>query len=118
AYLPRSRKIETIKVHHLGPGRYKVMDKFLLCVRTSVDFGQGPELGIGTEDKVDARAGPLEFTCFTITPFKHVLGVRDRLPLRAHIEQVEEEVVGQRLRSLGEDAMPCLSDVGIQDTQA
>ena len=46
ACFPRLRKVETIKVHHLVPGRYKVMDKLLLRVRTSVDFGQGSELGI------------------------------------------------------------------------
>ena len=46
AYLPGLRKVETIKVHHLVPSRYKVMDKLLLRVRTSVDFGEGPKLGI------------------------------------------------------------------------
>ena len=42
----RLRNVETIKVHHLVPGPYKVVDELLLRVRTSVDFGQGPELGI------------------------------------------------------------------------
>ena len=41
-----SPKVEAIQVHHLIPGRYKVMDKLLLGVRTSVDFRQGPELGV------------------------------------------------------------------------
>ena len=43
---PRSLKVEAIKVHHLGPGRDKVLDKFRLRVRTSIDFRQGPELGV------------------------------------------------------------------------
>ena len=33
-----SRKVEAIKVHHLVPSRYKVMDKLLLRVRTCIDF--------------------------------------------------------------------------------
>jgi hypothetical protein len=45
-YRLRSRKVEAIKVHHLVPGRYKVMDKLLLRIRTSIDFSQGPELGV------------------------------------------------------------------------
>jgi hypothetical protein len=39
-------KVETIKVHHLVPGRYEVMDELLLRVRTSVDFGKRSKLGL------------------------------------------------------------------------
>jgi hypothetical protein len=43
----RARKlVEAIKVHHLDPGRDKVLDKFRLRVRTSIDFRQSPELGV------------------------------------------------------------------------
>ena len=42
----RSLKVEAIKVHHLGPDRDKVLDKLRLRVRTSIDFRQGPELGV------------------------------------------------------------------------
>jgi hypothetical protein len=42
----RSRKVEAIKVHHLIPGRDKVVDELLLSVGTSVDFSQGAELGV------------------------------------------------------------------------
>src|ERR1017187_299025 len=80
AYPPRSRKVEAIEVHHLVPGRYKIMDKLLLRVRACIDFSQGTELGVRTEDEIDTGAGPLEFADFAIVPFKHVLGVRDRLP--------------------------------------
>ena len=40
----------------------------------------------------------------TIVPFEHVLGT-GRLPLRGHIEQIHEEIIGQRAWSLGEDAV-------------
>ena len=38
--------LEAIKVHHFDPGRDKVLDKFRLRVRTSIDFRQSPELGV------------------------------------------------------------------------
>ena len=42
----RSRKIEAIQVHHLIPGRDKVVDELLPGVGTSVNFSQGAELGV------------------------------------------------------------------------
>jgi hypothetical protein len=36
----------------------------------------------------------------------------------AHVEQVHEEVVGQRLRPLGKDAVLGLSEVGLQYAHA
>ena len=95
----RSGEIEAIKVHHFGPGRHEVLDKLLLRVRASIDLGQSPELGVRTEDEIDTRPGPLDFASLAIAPFKHVGVFRYRLPLRAHVEQVHEEVVGQRLRA-------------------
>ena len=60
AYSLRSRKVEAIEVHHLGPGRDEVLDELRLRIRASVDLRQGAELGVRTEDEIDARAGPLE----------------------------------------------------------
>ena len=39
---PRSHEVEAIKVHHLVPGRYKIMDELLLRVRTAIGFNQSP----------------------------------------------------------------------------
>ena len=114
----KSGEVEAIQVHHLVPGRDKVMDKLLLRVRTSIDFSQGAELGVRTEDEIDTRAGPLDFARLAIAPFEHVRVFRDRLPLRAHVEQVDEEVVGQRLRLRGEDAVLGAADVGTQHAHA
>ena len=58
----RSNEVEAVKVHYLVPHRYKVVQEFLLGVLTSIDFRQGPELGVRTKDEVDTGAGPLEFT--------------------------------------------------------
>ena len=113
-----SGEVKAIQVHHLVPGRDKVMDKLLLRVRTSIHLGQGPELRVRTEDEIDTRAGPLDLARLAIAPFEHVLGIRDRLPLGAHVEQVHKEVIGQRLRPLGEDAVFGLPEVGVQDPHA
>jgi len=98
--MPRSGEVEAVKV---------------LGVLTSVDFRQGPELGVRTEDEVDTGAGPLEFAALAITTLEHVFVVRGCLPRRAHVEQIHEEVIGERLRPLGEDAVLGLSEVGIQN---
>src|SRR5712691_6562253 len=76
AYCLRSRKVEAIEVHHLGPRRDEVLDELRLRIRASVDLREGPELGVRTEDEIDARAGPLECARGAIAPFEHVLGVR------------------------------------------
>src|SRR6266545_5508705 len=92
AYSLRSRKVEAIEVHYLGPRGDEVLDELRLRIRASVDLRQGPEQGVRTEDEIDARAGPLECARCAIAPLEHVLGVRCRPPLRAHVEQVHEEV--------------------------
>ena len=71
-----------------------------------------------TEDQVDTRAGPLEFVRLPVAPLVHAFRAGGRLPLRAHVEQVDEEVVGQRLRPLGEDAVLGLPGICAQDAQA
>src|SRR5438094_618273 len=41
AYSLRSRKVEAIEVHHLGPRRDEVLDELRLRIRASVDLRQG-----------------------------------------------------------------------------
>ena len=53
----RSGEVVAVKVHYLVPRRYKVVQELLLGVLTSIDFRQGPELGVRTEDKIDTGAG-------------------------------------------------------------
>src|SRR5512137_3014753 len=111
----RSGEVEAIKVHHLGPGRHEVLDKLLLCVRASVDLGQSPKLGVRTKDEIDTCAGPLDFASLAITTLEYVIVFCGCLPRRAHVEQIHEEVIGERLWSLGEDAVLGSSEVGLQD---
>ena len=71
------------------------MDKLLSGVSAAIDFRLGAKQRIGTEDKVNPRAGPPGFTRLAIAAFKQVGVLRDRLPLRAHVEQVHEEIIAQ-----------------------
>jgi hypothetical protein len=45
-FVPRSSEVETVKLHDFVPGRYKVLHELLPGVLASVDFRQGPELGV------------------------------------------------------------------------
>ena len=60
-----------------------------------IDFRKRAKLRVRAEDQVDARGGPLDSLRLAVAAFIHAIGVR-RLPLRTHVEQVDEEVVGQR----------------------
>jgi len=48
--LPSSGKVEAIKVHYLIPGRHEVTHECLLRVAARIDFREGSELRVGTED--------------------------------------------------------------------
>ena len=67
------------------------------------------------EDQVDTGAGPLDCLRLAIAAFVHIAG---RAPLGAHVEQVDEEVVGQRLGLVGEDAVFGIPGIGAEHTQA
>ena len=74
----------------------KSWTNFSSRVGAAVDFRQGAELGVGAEDEIDSRAGPLHFAGLAVAAFEQRRVFRGRLPLGAHVEQVDEEVVGQR----------------------
>ena len=109
----RSGEVEAVKVHYLVPHRCKVVQKLLLGVFTTIDFRDGPELGVRAEDEVDTGAGPLEFARCSITTLEHVIVIRGCLPCSIHVEQVHEEVIGKRFGPLREDAMRGLPEIGI-----
>src|ERR1700691_1834594 len=98
--LPRSSgKVVAIKVHHLVPGSHEVLHKRLLRVVTCIDFRQGSELRVGTEDKINDGARPLEparspIATLQYTSGWHAFRCGGLLPLRVHVEQVDEEIVG------------------------
>lgn len=111
-------QIKPIQIHHLDPGRDEVLHKLLLRIRAGIDLGQCPQLGVGAEDQVDAGAGPFDLAGLAVAGFELLLGVGQRFPFHAHVQQVDEEVVAQRARAQGEDAVGGMADVDVEHAQA
>src|SRR5262249_36231714 len=88
-----SGQVEPVEVHDLVPRGNEVADELLRRVVARVDLGDRTELGVGAEDQVEPGAGPLQLARPTITALEGVPGLGGRLPLRAHVEKVREEVV-------------------------
>src|SRR5258706_3326838 len=116
-FLQRSGEIETVRVHHLGPRRHEVLYELLLRVSAPIDLREGTQLRVRTEDQIKARAGPLDLFRLPVAALIHAIGVRG-LPIRAHTEQVDEEVVRQRLRLLGEGAVLGPASIRTEHAQA
>ena len=110
----RSKRSRFMTLSHAAT---KSCTNFSLRVVAGVDLGDGSELGVRPEDEVDSGAGPSELAGGAVAALVDVLGERGT-PLGAHVEQVHEEVVGQRPRPVGEDAVPGLPGVGAEDPQA
>ena len=104
-------QVKTIEVHHLGPGRDEILHELLVRVRAAVDFRQRAELRVRAENQISSCCRPAKFARLPISSLKRVVRIRGRLPHRTHIEQVDEEIVGQRLRPLREDAELRLPEV-------
>src|SRR5271169_5418318 len=84
SFSPNSGKVVAIKVRYLVPRSREVLHKRLLRVVRRIDFCDCSELGVRTEEEIDARAGPLDFVRRPIAPLIHAFGCRG-LPLRIHI---------------------------------
>jgi len=115
---PRSGDIESVEVHDLVPGRHKIVHELFRGVLTGVDLCHGPELRVRTEDQVDTGAGPPDLARGAIPTLEDPIIFRRCLPRRSYVEQIHEEVIGERLWPLGEDAVLGLSKVGVQYAHA
>ena len=96
----RSRFIDLV------PGGHEVAYELLLRIAGCVDLRDGAQLRIRTEDEVDGGGRPLRLAGCPIPALVDTFGRGGYFPLRAHVEQVYEEVVGQCLRAAGEHAEP------------
>ena len=83
-----------------------------------IHLGQRTQLRVRAEHQVDARAGPLERARPAIAPFEGILRIARGLPLRAHVEQVHEEVVREAAWPPREDALLRTTGVGAEHAQA
>ena len=111
-------EIKPIQVHHLVPGGDEVLQELMLGIGAGVDLGQGAQLGIGAEDQIDAGGGPLDGAGGAIAAFEEARFAVDRLPFGGHVEQICEEIVGERLGPFGEDTVLGLAFVGVENAQA
>src|SRR5262249_32310315 len=107
-------QVEAVKIHHLVPRSHEVTHERLLPVIAAIDFRDGSELGVRTEDEIDGGTSPLDLTRPAVTSLVGVIALGGFPPLRTHVEQVHEEVVGQRPGSVGEDAQLGLPKICIQ----
>src|SRR5689334_6567368 len=96
---PGAVEVEAVEVHDLVPGGDEVAHELLLRVVAGVDLGQGAELGVRAEDQVDPARAPPELAGGAVAALEGP--VRGLPPLGGHVEEVHEEVVGQRARPLG-----------------
>ena len=104
AQLRGQRRSNRSRFMTLSHAATKSRTNFSLRVVGRVDLRERSQLGVRAEDQVDGGGGPLDLARAAIAALVDVLGV-GRRPLRAHVEQVHEEVVGQRLGPVGEDAV-------------
>src|SRR5581483_4597582 len=113
-----SGQVEAVEGHDLVPGGHEVADELLLGVVARVELGEAAEDGVRAEDEVDGGGRPLEVAGGPVPALVDVLLRGRDLPLRVHIEQVDEEVVGQCLGPVGEDSVAGLAEVGAQCPEA
>ena len=54
------------------------------------------------KNEIDAASRPFDFTRLAVPAIEQLIACRRLLPLRAHVEQVYEEVISERFRPLRE----------------
>ena len=59
-------QVEPVEVHHFRPSLNEVFDEFFFRIVTGVDFGDSPQLRVGTEDQIDTGTGPLGLAGFRL----------------------------------------------------
>ena len=96
---PAQRRSNRSRFMTLSHAATKSRTNFSFASSLRVDLRDGSELGVRAEDEVDGGGRPLDLAGGAVPALVDVLRRRGRLPLRAHVEQVHEEVVGQRPRA-------------------
>ena len=98
------REVEAVELHDLRPSGDEVVHELRLTIGAGVDLGQGAELRVGAEDEVDGGRIPLHLAGLAVAAFEEVLADLGLLPDHGLVEEVDEEVVGQGTRLLGQHA--------------
>src|SRR5581483_8041196 len=91
------------------------MHKLFAGISTGINFAESSKLRVRAEEQIDAAGGPLQFAGVAIASFvRATIPVGSGLPLRVHVEQVYEEVIRQRLRTLREHPVLRVPEVCIE----
>ena len=114
---PVGIEVETIEVHDLVPDGHEVVHEPLLRIGRRTDLRDGAELPVEAEHEIDGACRPPDLACLAVSSLVHVLALGRLRPLRAHVQQVDEEVGGQRLRPVDEDTELGPAEVRVQGTQ-
>ncbi len=102
----------------LSQRRDEVLHELRLGVVARVDLGERAQLGVQAGAEVGTGASPLDLARGVVASLEGGRVLGRRRPRRAQVEQVDEEVVGQRSGGRGEDTVGRLLVVGAQDAQA
>ncbi|WP_242522794.1 hypothetical protein [Candidatus Methylacidiphilum infernorum] len=72
------------------------------------------QLGVGTENQLASNGGPSERCRFPLPSLEELLACVHGHTIGAHVEQVDEKVVGKYSRSIREYPMLAPPHIGIQ----
>src|SRR3546814_2700002 len=86
------------------------------CTTLFRSLGQCAQLRVGAEHQIDHGGGPFTLAGAAVAAFQHAV-VAGALPLGAHVEQVDEEVVAQHPGAPDEHAVLRVADVDIEHAQ-
>ena len=111
-----ARKVEAVKVHDLVPDSNKVPDELVLGVRAGVDLGGRAELRVRADDKIGASGGPL-LVGLAVDTLEGLAALVGRAPRDVRVEDVDEELVGELARGLGEHTLGRAIPVGAEGTE-
>jgi hypothetical protein len=87
-------QVVEVKVHDLIPRGYEVLHEDLLRVGRCINFRDGPELRVETEDQVHTRGGPRDLTCPAIQPLNKPSEVEDAFHSVAMSSRLSSPLLG------------------------
>ena len=89
-----------------------------MAVGAGIDFGDGAEFRVGTEDEIHARARPFDFAGLAVASFKGGAVLIGGGPGSPKVQEVDEEVVGERFGLCREDTMLRTAGISVEHTKA
>lgn len=102
--LRSARKVEAVQVHDLVPDSNEVLDELVVGVRAGVDLSSRAELSVRADDKIGASGGPL-LVGLAVDALEVLAALVGRAPRDIGVEDVDEELVCELARGLGEHTL-------------